>query len=168
MSARRWAWGAIERVASSDARLIATIRIASPRFLRTGSRADLVERAVRLLPGLAAHRCDNPSGCGILRELRDTETAHLLEHIACELMALAGSPRNLRGRTWWDFGSMGAGVFSVMLEFDDEAVAREALDRAGELVEWLVCAPRNSDPPDVGAVVDAVRQARSPGPRQRV
>lgn len=161
MSACGWAWGTIERIATTETRLVATIRIASPSSMRTGGRTDLVERAVRILPGLAGHRCENQSCNSALRELRDTETAHLLEHVACELMALAGSRRTLRGRTWWDFNRTGEGVFFVALDFDDEAVARAALASAAELVEWLLFAPQESETPDVGAIVDAIKGARA-------
>ena len=47
------------------------------------------------------------------RSSPDTETPHLLEHIAEELMALSGSPRWLKGETAWDFGRDGRGVFRV-------------------------------------------------------
>ncbi len=80
-----------------------------------------------MLPGLARHTCDNDEGVDFLRELRDTETAHLLEHVATELAALSGSPRSLRAETSWDFARDGRGVFRLRFDYDDDLVVLGAL-----------------------------------------
>ncbi len=106
--------------------------------MRTSARPGLAEAAVALLPGLARHTCDNDEGVDFLRELRDTETAHLLEHVATELAALAGSPRSLRAETSWDFARDGRGVFLLRFDYDDDLVVLGALDAAVGVVEWLL------------------------------
>jgi hypothetical protein len=143
--------------------------------LRTSSFPELPERALRLLPGLRGHRCDNGAGMTFPQEMADTEIAHLLEHVAVELMALSGSPTKLAGHTEWDFRSDGRGVFHVVLDYDDDLVAVGALKDAAGIVAWLTAAggrePNAADAdsvstageavaPDVRAAVARLREAR--------
>ena len=97
----------------------------------------MADAVLRALPGLSGHRCDNDSGATFRDELRDTELAHLAEHAALEVMAMAGSPDTLRGDTTWDFARDGRGVFRIRLRFDDDLVAIGALRFAVELVDAL-------------------------------
>ena len=75
--------------------------------MRTSDVPGAGTRVLAVLPGLRGHRCDNGRGATFADELADTELAHLLEHAALEIMALAGSPDTLRGRTTWDFPADG-------------------------------------------------------------
>ena len=45
-------------------------------------------------PKLRIHRCDSGHHRSFFDEARQTETAHLLEHIAVELLSLSGVPRD--------------------------------------------------------------------------
>jgi hypothetical protein len=52
------------------------------------------------LPGLRKHRCDNGRHRSFYEEARNTELAHLFEHLLIELAATSGSAReNLCGAT---------------------------------------------------------------------
>jgi hypothetical protein len=147
----------IEQLEISSGSLVALIEVTDPDRMRTSASPGLPERALASLPGLARHRCENDAGVSISRELRDTETAHLLEHVACELMALSGSPRTLRGETRWDFAADGPRRFRISLEFDDDFAAIGALGEAADVVEGLF-GERGS--PDVAAIVERLRQLR--------
>jgi hypothetical protein len=147
----------IERVTVGDTRIEATLRFEPDEPLRTSEVPGLPERALAALPDLSRHRCDNAEGRIFADELRDTELAHLVEHVACELMAASGSPRGLRGETAWDFARDGRGVFHVTLEFDDDLVALGALKAASAVVEALV---RGSDVPDARAAAERLRSLR--------
>lgn len=116
----------------------AVVRVTSEHSMRTSAYAGLSQRVVSVLPGIVRHRCECGSSHGIEAELADTETPHLLEHVALELMVLAGSPRTLRGKTSWDFKADGRGVFRVTLEYDDDLVALEALKRGTRIVDALL------------------------------
>jgi cyanophycin synthetase len=116
--------------------------------MRTSVVPDLAEKALALLPGLARHTCENGFAHGIAAELADTETPHLLEHVAFELMALSGSPRSLRGETAWDFSADGRGVFRVRLGYDDDLVVLGALRAAVGVCEWLL-KPSIAEEPDI-------------------
>ena len=125
--------------------------------LRTAAYPGLAEHAVALLPGLGGHRCVNDDGRSFADELQDTELAHLLEHVALELMALSGSPRSLRGWTSWDFAADGRGVFHVSLQYDDDLVCLGAIRGAREAVAYLA---GGGEAPDIAGVVDALEALR--------
>ena len=124
--------------------------------LRTSEAPGSAQRVLRELPGLKGHRCDNGAGIGFREEIRDTELAHLVEHAALEVMALAGSPVDLRGWTRWDFARDGHGVFRVAVTYDDDLVALGSLRAASELVGWAVRG--QGDPP---AVMSEARRLRA-------
>jgi hypothetical protein len=148
----------IDRVDVAEGRLEAVVCVCDEAWLTTRSVPRAAERLTTLLPGLARHRCENDASRRFADELADTETPHLLEHVAEELMALAGSPRWLKGQTSWDFARDGQGVFRVTLAFDDDLVALGALKEGGVVVDWLFGqAPR----PDVDAVVSRLRELRT-------
>jgi hypothetical protein len=152
----------IEQVDVGPRRVEARVRVVDPRFLRTTSVPGLAQAADSLLPGLKRHTCENDDGRSFLRELADTETPHLLEHVAAELMALSGSPRSLKASTSWDFAADGQGVFRVSLEYDDDLVAVGALKEAQPVVEWLLSSVDSGAvlSPDIDAAVARLRAAR--------
>jgi hypothetical protein len=148
----------IERVDVSPQRVEALVRVTEPGLVSTAAAPGLPGRALELLPGLARHTCENGSAHGYIAELADTETPHLLEHVACELMALSGSPRSLRAETRWDFSADGPGVFRVRLSYDDDLVALGALRHGVDVVEWLLCRP--AEKPDIELIVSKLAALR--------
>jgi hypothetical protein len=134
---------------------------AKPALARTSASPGLAERALELMPGLARHTCENGTSHGMLAELADTETPHLLEHITVECMALSGSPRSLRAETVWDFAADGPDVYRVRLAYDVDLVALGALREGLPIVDWLMglVVPQ----PDMNAVVGRLLDARSVG-----
>jgi hypothetical protein len=127
----------IDRVDVADGRLEAVVRVSDPAYLRTSAVPGLPDRLLSVLPGLERHRCENDAHRRFRDELADTETPHLLEHVSEELMALAGSPRWLKGETVWDFGRDGRGVFHLVLAYDDDLVALGSLKEGSAIVDWL-------------------------------
>jgi len=159
-------WLSFEHVEVGPQVVDATVRVADRALARTSSVPTVAPRALELLPGLRRHSCENGSAHGIAAELADTETPHLLEHVAFELMALAGSPRSLRGETAWDFSADGVGVYHVRLSYDDDLVALGALKAATGVVEWLMDTAEEPDGltrPDVNEIARGLRALRSPG-----
>ena len=148
----------IERVDVGPERIEALVRVTDRDFASTAAAPGLPRRAIGLLPGLARHTCENGSAHGHVAELADTETPHLLEHVACELMALSGSPRTLRGETAWDFSADGPGVFRVRLSYDDDLACLGALRNGVEVVDWLL--GRSAEEPDVERIVSELAAVR--------
>lgn len=145
----------VESVTVAPDAVAAVLRFEPGESLRSSEIPGLVDALVRALPGLRGHRCDNGSDLTFLEEARDTELAHLVEHAALEVMAMAGSPAWLHGETRWDFAADGRGVFRVNVEYDDEMVAIGALKVACDVVGGLA---RGYEAPDV--VAEAVRLKR--------
>lgn len=128
----------IESIEVRPTEIEALVRVTEERFMRTSGHPDLAEKALHLMPDLARHRCENNAGLPVYEELADTETPHLLEHIAMEIMVITGSPRTLKGETSWDFSADGRGVFRVHIGYDNDLVALGALRLGVEVVDWLM------------------------------
>jgi hypothetical protein len=144
----------LQDVCASAGAVSARVVFAPGEPLRTSEVPGLAAAALAALPGLRGHRCDNGAGLTFADELVDTELAHLIEHAALELMAMAGSSPLLRGETTWDFAADGRGVFRVRIECEDEALARDALDSACALVRSLA---RGEAAPDMEAEARRLR-----------
>lgn len=147
---------AVQKVEVGETQVRATVSV-DPARVRTSVAPGLANRARNLLPGLARHTCENEAGLPFTAELADTETAHLLEHITCELMALAGSPRDLKAETSWDFATDGRGVFRLSIAYDDDLVAVGALKYAADAVEWLF---EGGEMPDIPGIAGELRALR--------
>ncbi|MBS3956903.1 MAG: hypothetical protein KGZ40_05185 [Clostridiales bacterium] len=138
----------------------ATVRLAPGTRFGTATVPGLADRVLSAFPGIVRHRCECGSPHGIIAELANTELPHVLEHVALELMVLAGSPRGIEGETRWDFSADGHGVFRVTLDYDDDLVALSALCEAAAIVNLLVGQP--------GVSIDAHSAiARVQGTRRR-
>lgn len=148
----------VQSVTVGECHLEATVFVAEEHLMRTSHVDGARERAMSLLSGLARHSCDNETGGRFVDELRDTETAHLLEHITVELMALSGSPRTLKGRTEWDFIRDRRGTFVLTIEYDDDLVALGALKEAVSIVDWVM--GETPVRPDVEEIVQRLRDLR--------
>lgn len=125
--------------------------------MRTSSVPGVAERALKVLPTLEQHWCDNPAGRPFAEEIADTEVPHLFEHVIMEIMALSGSPRTLRGQTRWDFKKDGRGVFRVSVEYDDDLVCLGSIKLANLVMQHLL---GTSEAPDVDAETARLRSLR--------
>jgi hypothetical protein len=150
----------VEQVEVGPERVEAVVRVVDERHMRTSSSPGVSRRTTAALPGIVRHRCECGASHGIERELADTETPHLLEHVALELMVLAGSPRTLRGDTRWDFARDGRGAFRVALDYDHDLVALAALKEGARLVDTLLAGDRI---PDIEPIVEGLRALRATG-----
>ncbi|MDY0087483.1 MAG: hypothetical protein RBS78_02890 [Coriobacteriia bacterium] len=149
----------VEHVVVGATAVTAFVRLAPTTPLRSSAIAGLTDALMDLLPGMRAHRCECGSARGVVAELADTELAHVLEHVALELMALSGSPRALGGWTEWDFARDGRGVYRVSLGYDHDLVALAALHEGVALLDALCAAP--DAPVDLTAIVDRISAARA-------
>lgn len=144
----------LAEISASTGAVSARVVFAAGEPLRTSEIPGLAAAAIAALPGLRGHRCDNGAGLTFADELADTELAHLIEHAALELMAMAGASPLLRGETTWDFAMDGRGVFRVRIDCEDEALSRGALDSACALVSALA---RGEVAPDMRAEARRLR-----------
>jgi len=111
----------------------------------------LPQRLERWLPGLVEHRCSYGERGGFLRRLHEgTWPAHILEHVAVELQALAGAPDAGFGRAR---ETSTPGVYRVVIRAFQEQTARAALAAARDLVMAAI----EDRPFDVARTVASLR-----------
>lgn len=148
----------VDSITVHEDRVDVVVRVEGGEPLRTSAVGELPQKALELLPGLARHRCDNGACATFREELEDTELAHLFEHVVMEMMALAGSPRSLKGETEWDFERDGRGFFRVSLEYDDDLVCLGAVKAADRVMGHLL---KDDAPLDVTAEAVRLRALRA-------
>jgi len=150
----------VESVSVASGRAVARIVHVTGEPRCTSESPGALERILGALPGLAGHRCDNSTGVSFVAEAADTELAHVIEHVALELMVLSGSPRDISGETRWTRKVQDPDIFDVSLAFDDDLVCLGALRAAVEIVER---ATKGCDMLDVETVVENLRGLRRTG-----
>lgn len=111
--------------------------LVDPGRMRTSQVPGLSERMLSALPGLGSHECVNGAGRTFPEEAGDTEVAHLLEHVALELLR-RGASRMPRGGTRWDFAEDGRGSFTVTLLHEDAEKCALALREAVRVLSAAV------------------------------
>lgn len=108
------------------------------------------DRIMAWLPGMIEHECSLGHRGGFFERLRrGTYLAHILEHVTLELQNLAGSPSGYgRARE-----TTTEGVFRVAFKYEEEAIARAALD----LGRKLCLAAVHDSPFDAAREVEQLR-----------
>ncbi len=99
--------------------------------LTTREIPGFAERLLSLLPGLAEHTCSLGYPGGFCERLKSgTYLGHVVEHVALELQAAAGYPKN--------YGKTASGPFpgswDVVIEYSTPELGKAALEAAVELV----------------------------------
>src|SRR5438874_8723174 len=89
------------------------------------------DRLMAWLPSMIEHRCSVGERGGFFQRLRyGTYPAHILEHVAIELQTLAGTPVGFgKARETSE-----EGVYKVVVRYQEEKLARAALETARSLV----------------------------------
>jgi len=126
----------VEAIRAVPGGVEARLRLTEPSLRRTSAMPGIAEWLLEALPGITRHRCESGSPRGIIAEIADTESAHLIEHIALELLARGGFPRTMAGRTDWDFRRDGRFVYRVFLGCEKTEAAASALHEACALFAW--------------------------------
>jgi len=122
-----------------------------------------VGRLLETLPGLREHHCALGRPGGFVERLRGgTYFGHVVEHVALELMGMAGVGAD-HGKTR---AAEAEGVYNVVVEYRAEQATRFLLGRAVALVEALV-AGRPFAPGPVAEEARAVAAETELGPSTR-
>ena len=109
------------------------------------------ERLMAWLPTLIEHRCNAGERGGFFDRLRrGTDQAHVLEHVALELQALAGTPVAF-GR---EHETPAEGVATIVIEYEEEKLARACLDAA----RTLCLAAVHDRPHDIAQEIERLRE----------
>jgi cyanophycin synthetase len=109
------------------------------------------ERLMAWLPTLIEHRCSVGERGGFCERLRrGTYPPHVLEHVTLELQSLAGTDVGFgRARATAEDG-----VYKVVVEYAEEALARACLEAARD----LILAALGNKPYEVGRDIERLRQ----------
>lgn len=146
----------ITKVAVAPKHLTARVRIADGGPLTTDQDLVGTTQVYRLLPQICDHTCLGDAGTTFKDAMGATELAHLLEHVAIELMAQTGLAGDISsGRTWDVAGE--PRTYDVQLACPDDVLVAAALSSAAWILQWAYSGA--ADPkPDVDAVVSGIRE----------
>lgn len=145
----------ITKVAVGPKHFTARVRIAGGGPLTTDEDLVGTTYVYRLLPEICDHACLGDAGSTFKDVMGATEVAHLLEHVAIELMARTNLAGDIScGRTWEVTGE--PRTYDVQLACPDDVLVASALSSAAWILQWAYSG--GGDPePDVEAIVEGIR-----------
>jgi len=120
----------------------------------TSENAEATERVLELLPGLSEHLClgDTDARFGLVA--KDTEVAHLLEHVTVELLALTNLAGDVSsGKT--SLVDSRRGLYEIILACPDDVLVAASLSSAIWLLNWAYGNQEDADP-DINAIVSGL------------
>jgi hypothetical protein len=143
----------IRRVEVGPRTMTANVHIAEGAPLYTSDDPEGTNRVLALLPGIADHVCVGDSSERFGEVVRDTEVAHLLEHVSVELMALTQLGGDISaGRTR---AGESEGDYVVELDCPDDVLTAACLSSAAWVLDWAYSG--GADPvPDIDATVSGL------------
>ena len=144
----------IKKVVVGPKNLTATVEFSAKAPRLTSENAEATERVLELLPGLSEHLCLGDADARFGLVAKDTEVAHLLEHVTVELLALT----NLAGDV--SFGKTSLvdsrrGLYEIILACPDDVLVAASLSSAVWLLNWAYGNQDEADP-DINAIVSGL------------
>lgn len=145
----------IEQVTVGAKKLTAKVRVMPGMPLRTSEDIEATARVYYLAPAIATHTCLGDAGAQFQDCMGDTEIAHLMEHLAVEIMIetnLAGEIAS--GRTRAVPGE--DRCFEIELSCPDDALTLGALSSAAFMMDWAFL-HADQQAPDFAGTVHGLR-----------
>ncbi|MGI5901427.1 MAG: cyanophycin synthetase [Desulfitobacteriia bacterium] len=119
------------------------------------------EGLLRVLPTLASHTCSRGRVGGFIEKLEEgTLPGHVMEHVAIELLALAGEQTRYGKTRLWDENKF---QYEVIYQYECKEAALEAFFLAVQVVNEL----RSQKEPDIPSMIEKLKTLRLsylPGP----
>lgn len=144
----------IKKVSVGPEYLTARIRIGDGFPLMTNEDLDGTTRVWRLMPQIASHACAGDGGETFRDVMGATELAHLLEHVAVELMARTNLGDDVSyGRTKAVEGV--ERTYLVQLVCPDDVLCVGALSSAAWILQWAFSGG-GAPEPDIDAIVQGL------------
>jgi len=101
------------------------------KYLTTHNFRDFSETILARLPGIKLHHCKNNLNIPVEEELKNTETAHALEHILIEVIFQADpNAERLAGVTAWNWHRQPTGTYLVSLRYTNRDFLEPALEES--------------------------------------
>jgi hypothetical protein len=120
----------------------------------TSENAEATERVLELLPGLSEHLCLGDADARFGLVAKDTEVAHLLEHVTVELLALTNLAGDVAsGKT--SLVDSRRGLYEIILACPDDVLVAASLSSAVWLLNWAYGNQEEADP-DINAIVSGL------------
>lgn len=146
----------IQKVVVGPRDLTATVRVADGAPLMTSEDVEATARVYWLMPEIATHACLGDAGSSFQDVMGDTELAHLLEHVAIELLARTNMAGDIsHGRTR---ATDQERTYEVTLACPDDVLVTGALSSAAWILQWAYSGGSAEGGPDVDAIVDGLVQ----------
>ena len=134
--------------------MTATVEFSAKAPRLTSENAEATERVLELLPGLSEHLCLGDADARFGLVAKDTEVAHLLEHVTVELLALTNLAGDVSsGKT--SLVDSHRGLYEIILACPDDVLVAASLSSAVWLLNWAYGNQDEADP-DINAIVSGL------------
>ena len=144
----------IKKVVVGPKNLTATVEFSAKAPRLTSENAEATERVLELLPGLSEHLCLGDADARFGLVAKDTEVAHLLEHVTVELLALTNLAGDVSsGKT--SLVDSRRGLYEIILACPDDVLVAASLSSAVWLLNWAYGNQDEADP-DIDAIVSGL------------
>lgn len=144
----------IKKVVVGPKNLTATVEFSAKAPRLTSENAEATERVLKLLPGLSEHLCLGDADARFGLVAKDTEVAHLLEHVTVELLALTNLAGDVSsGKT--SLVDSNRGLYEIILACPDDVLVAASLSSAVWLLNWAYGNQEDADP-DINAIVSGL------------
>lgn len=144
----------IKKVVVGPKNLTATVEFSAKAPRLTSENAEATERVLELLPGLSNHLCLGDADARFGLVAKDTEVAHLLEHVTVELLALTNLAGDVSsGKT--SLVDSNRGLYEIILACPDDVLVAASLSSAVWLLNWAYGNQEDADP-DINAIVSGL------------
>ena len=144
----------IKKVVVGPKNLTATVEFSANAPRLTSENAEATERVLELLPGLSEHLCLGDADARFGLVAKDTEVAHLLEHVTVELLALTNLAGDVAsGKT--SLVDSRRGLYEIILACPDDVLVAASLSSAVWLLNWAYGNQEDADP-DINAIVSGL------------
>lgn len=144
----------IKKVVVGPKNLTANVEFSAKAPRLTSENAEATERVLELLPGLSEHLCLGDADARFGLVAKDTEVAHLLEHVTVELLALTNLAGDVAsGKT--SLVDSRRGLYEIILACPDDVLVAASLSSAVWLLNWAYGNQEDADP-DINAIVSGL------------
>ena len=144
----------IKKVVVGPKNLTATVEFSAKAPRLTSENTEATERVLKLLPGLSEHLCLGDADARFGLVAKDTEVAHLLEHVTVELLALTNLAGDVSsGKT--SLVDSQRGLYEIILACPDDVLVAASLSSAVWLLNWAYGNQEDADP-DINAIVSGL------------
>ena len=144
----------IKKVVVGPKNLTATVEFSAKAPRLTSENTEATERVLELLPGLSNHLCLGDADARFGLVAKDTEVAHLLEHVTVELLALTNLAGDVAsGKT--SLVDSRRGLYEIILACPDDVLVAASLSSAVWLLNWAYGNQEDADP-DINAIVSGL------------